>query len=378
MRTLRKTFLPALLLTALTGASLHAQIPAVTASAPSQQATSTQTDSPRYLNIGDHAPVLQSAKWLKGTPVPQFEKGKLYVVEFWATWCGPCKENIPHLTEMARKYKDKVSIIGVDIWENAKPGEGDPMTRVTKFVRDKGSVMDYIVAADGADDTIANTWMKAAGEQGIPCSFIVDKEGNVVWIGHPAKMQNALEQVVAGTYDPAPLKQERETHLQLLRPVEEAMTARNYPAAIERIEKAIAKQPSLFVPLAYTYLTALFHADEKKGMAVARKILTEENSGGKPQPGAYQMIGSLFATEPDLSPAAYRFGVEVLDEALRQWPKDYMYSMMKASIFFHQGDKAQALHLAKGALSEAQSSPQKSPEAIALIKKYIAQYETAK
>jgi thiol-disulfide isomerase/thioredoxin len=383
MRTIRKPLLSVLSLTALTAACLNASAPSVPAQVPTavasppQPASATRTESPRYLNIGDPAPVLQSAKWLKGTPVPKFERGKLYVVEFWATWCGPCKENIPHLTEMAKKYKDRVSIIGVDIWENAKPGVGDPMARVATFVKEKGTVMDYIVAADGPEETIANTWMKPAGEQGIPCSFIVDKEGKIVWIGHPATMESVLEKVVAGTYDPAPVKEARETHLQLLRPVEEAMAARDYPAAVGLIEKAVAKQPSLFYSLAYPYLTALFHSDEKKGMAVAHKILAETDAEGKPLPGAYQMVGSLLATEPNLSPASYRFGTEVLDEALQKWPKDYMYLMMKASIFFHQGDKAEALRLAKGALSAAQSSTQKSPEAIALIQKYIAQYEEA-
>ena len=70
------------------------------------------------LNLGDPAPPLTVSSWVKGDKVEKFEPGKMYVVEFWATWCGPCLESIPHLTELAHKYKDKgVRFIGVDIWE---------------------------------------------------------------------------------------------------------------------------------------------------------------------------------------------------------------------------------------------------------------------
>src|SRR5689334_7009652 len=122
------------------------------------------------LGIGDTAPALTVAKWFKGAPVKKFEKGKVYVVEFWATWCGPCKVSIPHLTEMAEKYKGKATFTGVSVYEEhgKKPTSTAYMDKVSNFVKDMGDKMNYNVAVDGMDMTMAHNWMEAAGQGGIP------------------------------------------------------------------------------------------------------------------------------------------------------------------------------------------------------------------
>jgi thiol-disulfide isomerase/thioredoxin len=152
------------------------------------------------LSWGDPAPKLQVKEFVKGDPVKEFEKGKLYVVEFWATWCGPCRVSIPHLTELAKKQKD-VTFIGVSVWENDQD-------KVKPFVEDMGNKMGYTVAMDevpegkkGSDGVMAKTWMTAAEQNGIPTAFIINKDGKVAWIGHPMRMEKPLEKIVAGDWD---------------------------------------------------------------------------------------------------------------------------------------------------------------------------------
>src|SRR5690349_20820414 len=140
------------------------------------------------LKVGDPAPPLQLSTWLKGEPVKEFEKGKVYVIECWATWCGPCIRAIPHVSELQKKYKDKdVIVIGVDVWEN------DP-AKVEAFVKKMGDKMDYRVALDDIaagekHGKTADTWLKAAGQNGIPCSFLVGRDGKIAWIGHPSHLE---------------------------------------------------------------------------------------------------------------------------------------------------------------------------------------------
>lgn len=146
-------------------------------------------------DLGDPAAPLNIASWPKGSPVDLAEvKGKkVVVVEFWATWCGPCKASIPHLTEVQKKFKDKdVIVVGVS----------DEKSEVVQpFVDKMGDKMDYTVALDNGRKT-SQGYMKAYNQNGIPHAFIVDKESRVVWQGHPMDgLDQALEEVVAGKID---------------------------------------------------------------------------------------------------------------------------------------------------------------------------------
>ena len=154
------------------------------------------------LKVGDPAPKLQVGKWVQGEPVKEFEKGKAYIVEFWATWCGPCRASIPHLNETYEKFKDKgLVVIGQNCWEKDE-------SKVAPFVKQMGSKMTYRVALDdksrNPDGAMAKNWMAAAGRRGIPSAFLVDTNGKIAWIGHPMSLkEEVIEQVLAGSYKPA-------------------------------------------------------------------------------------------------------------------------------------------------------------------------------
>lgn len=158
------------------------------------------------LKVGSDAPKIEATKWVKGTEVKSFEKGKVYIVEFWATWCPPCVKSIPHLTEMAKKYKD-VTIIGMASSERqGKDAKTDNRLEVVeKFVKDQGEKMEYTVAYD-ADRKMASSWMRPAGQGGIPCAFIVNGEGKIAWIGNP--LSDDFESEIAKVAKPVDSKKD--------------------------------------------------------------------------------------------------------------------------------------------------------------------------
>ena len=148
------------------------------------------------LVAGSPAPALSVDAFVKGDAVKSFEAGKVYVVEFWATWCGPCIASIPHLTEM-QKSNPGVTFISVAGFERGGDAASNEK-KVRDFVAKKGDAMGYHVAFDG-DATMAKEWMMAAKRNGIPCAFVVGGDGKVAWIGNPqgSSLEDAVKAAVA-------------------------------------------------------------------------------------------------------------------------------------------------------------------------------------
>jgi len=106
------------------------------------------------------------------TTAPDYA-GKPMIVEFWATWCPPCRTSIPHLNEVYAKYKDK-GLIVIGVTKEKKDV-------VTAFL--KNTPMDYFPAIDAT-----GVLGKGFGVTGIPHALLVDKTGKIIWEGHPMSL----------------------------------------------------------------------------------------------------------------------------------------------------------------------------------------------
>ncbi len=245
---------------------------AVNASAQALQATT--------LKVGDPAPALLIKKWIKGVPVTTLGKGTVNVVEFWATWCGPCRDSIPHLTELAHKYKGKATFTGVSVFEEPKAKDESYMTRVNDFVKEMGAKMDYNVGADGLSGTMGKTWMDAAGQDGIPTAFVVDQKGFIAWIGHPMNgLDQVVGEVVANRFDvkvEAAKKAKADAQaaklLEDTRPLQDALEAQKYDVAAVEAGKLMDKYPEHADDLAATKFQFLLRSDERAAYVYAREL----------------------------------------------------------------------------------------------------------
>ncbi len=154
---------------------------------------SAATSAALAARLGDPAAKLTIKDWVKGQPVDVTDGKHIYVVEFWATWCGPCKVSIPHLTEMQAKFKDK-GVVFVGISDEAAD-------TVKPFVEKMAEKMAYTVACD--DERKSNEgYMAAFDQNGIPTAFVVGKDKKILWLGHPmSDLESTLESVIKGTYN---------------------------------------------------------------------------------------------------------------------------------------------------------------------------------
>lgn len=160
---------------------------------------SAQKDTSASLNIGDNAPRLRVSKWIKGTQGEIFEKGKIYVIDFWATWCGPCIAAMPHLSYLAHKYKHKAVFLAIDVYEGHVT-KTRSTAQIKDFVSSMGRKMYFNVAVEDSNFTV-HQWLDASNEKSIPTTFVIDGEGRVAWIGHPHELDTVLRRIVDNTWD---------------------------------------------------------------------------------------------------------------------------------------------------------------------------------
>ena len=164
------------------------------------------------VTVGQEAPPLGVTEWLNAPPLTLAKvRGKIAVVEFWATWCPPCRQTIPHLNKLHKQYAPKgVVIMGIT---NESKAKAEP------FAKEMG--MTYAV---GCGSSASQTY----GVRGIPHAFVLDVAGKVVWHGHPA----------GGGLEKALVEQLKTNPPTLMSPKQKAEAT----AALEKIDEAMEEK----------------------------------------------------------------------------------------------------------------------------------------
>jgi thiol-disulfide isomerase/thioredoxin len=139
------------------------------------------TRSIAVVNVGD-SPKLEF-RAADGTPVSLDNlKGKIVVVDFWATWCGPCMGEAAHMVAVNAKYSPQgLQFIGISLDQDK--------ARMTAVAQEKGFVWPQYFDGLVWQNKLAVSW----GVQGIPQTFLFGPEGTVLWEGHPANLDAELE-----------------------------------------------------------------------------------------------------------------------------------------------------------------------------------------
>jgi cytochrome c biogenesis protein CcmG/thiol:disulfide interchange protein DsbE len=129
-----------------------------------------------FLNLP--APEISVEKWLSEPPDMQ---GKFVLVDFWATWCGPCRESIPHLNQLSAMFKDKLVVIGLS---------KEPEQKIRAMTSPK---IEYTIASDTQGRT-----SQAVEVRGIPHTILIDPTGIVRFEGMPHYLdEKGLETLIA-------------------------------------------------------------------------------------------------------------------------------------------------------------------------------------
>jgi peroxiredoxin len=141
------------------------------------------------VKVGEPAPDF-SLQDLSDRPVAlsSYRGQKVVVMDFWATWCGPCRMSMPGLQELQDKFKDRdLEILSVN--------QGEPADQVRAFIERKKYLFHVVLDSDGA---VGSKY----GVRAIPTLAVVDKEGVVRWLsvgnsGREDDLRRLLEQLIS-------------------------------------------------------------------------------------------------------------------------------------------------------------------------------------
>ncbi|MEI7577854.1 MAG: TlpA disulfide reductase family protein [Armatimonadota bacterium] len=226
---------------------------------------------------GDKLPALRVGEWLKGAPPKNINKG-IAIIDFWATWCGPCKEMMPELSALAAANPD-IYVVGLSVLERDITS-----AKLRSFVAGMGDKMKFNVACD-KKDFISKNWITPAAISQIPTTILA-KDGVIQWIGHPEDLPRTLRAVREGSHD---LPKTRKAYVetgdeglrerafnQLLYVVDSQLDEPNPTKGIQAFEKLKTDYPKYWGLASDWELKYLLRADSPKGEALIASLFEKK------------------------------------------------------------------------------------------------------
>lgn len=306
------------------------------------------------LVVGSDAPSLTIEKWVKGTAVPKFEKGNVYLVEFWAPSSMPSMMTLSDLSDLQKKYSaQKLTVIGVT---TADPK--NTLADVEKTLAEKGDQMNFTIAWDDATKS-KDAFLTAADRTKLPCVFLVEQTGKVAYIGSPMASVKVLDDVIVNKHDMKVLAAEYKRDQEFAATLMEygaADKAKDWPKALEACDKLIAfsaDEPDTFIGMKLLILTSKMKDDDKAyayihevhkgiGKSNARVLITLAAVIVSPGSFKKQDLDLALTLALDANTLAQGKDAEILDAL--------------ASIYFQKGDVPKAIEVQTKAVESAAES----------------------
>lgn len=315
--------------------------------------------------IGQPAPEFKAGRWIKKGPVTKLETGQIYVIEFWATWCGPCIAAMPHLSELAHKHAGKVTMVGVNILEHSTGEKAE--RNVDRFIEQKGQEVDYNVCRDTADDYLKKNWFDATRSPGIPETVVVDAQGKIAWIGHPIKLDAVLDDLLAGRFDYEKSATEHtkatsnnEGMMKVFTEYGEAMKAKDWAKAVAIVDDHPEQANNMWL----MRFMALLHLDPAQALVQAKE------AGTKKERSAGSLLTAI-ARADDLPRELYLYA----NETMGRNPQTYDFTQL-AMLAWRLGDSAKAVEYQLKFKDFMMNRPERpTPEIVEMIEGDLKKYQ---
>ncbi len=362
---------------------------------PAAQATQETADAtPGVLTVGDQAPPLSSARWFRGEAREAVTPGRVTLVEFWATWCGPCITVMPHISELAETLGPRgLDVVAVSLDQGASAEQV-----VETFLEERADIVSFEVMLD--EGATGRDWFEAAGRSGIPCSFVVAQDGRIAWIGHPMEpasdgsgnqLDRVIEGLLDGTYDidaqaraageaaaamaSAAAEQTRveEQVAELSAEMGKLWSQGDRRGVLEYIDQIVAIDPDNSHDLAQRKIEILLYelGEAEEALSAARALLAEPYADDS---GMMLTMASLFSGGADPGEEGRAFAVDTARRVVALTDgTDPTTLVVLAEALFASGEPGAAVDTMRGALSLVDET---SP-AYATYELVLARYQSA-